>query len=117
MAYFDRLAHDRGLPFRAISRGTAPDAELPAFMMRGLTMDGFDVAAFVPTRFDATALAGAIHVVSFDVPALPTAGLRQERWDKLPSVSADYSRGSSAIKARVEALVDSLIAARRSTPF
>jgi arsenate reductase len=113
LAHFDRLARERGLPFRASSRGTAPDPRLPDFMRRSLRAEGFDVDAFVPARFDSTALAGAIQVVSFDVPSLPATTVPLQQWDRLPSVTADYARGSSAIKARVEALVDSLVKARR----
>ena len=116
LAHFERLARERGLPVRAISRGTAPDARLPEFMVRALRAEGFHVDAFAPTRFDSSALAGAIHVVSFDVPPLPVTTVPVERWDQLPSVTADYARGSSAIKARVEALVDSLAAALKARP-
>jgi len=114
LAHFERLVRERGLPFRAISRGTAPDARLPDFMSRQLGAEGFDVAGFTPTRFDSTALSNAIQVVSFDVPALAVAGLPLQRWDNLPSVTADYARGSGAIKARVAALVDSMVS--RSPP-
>ena len=115
LAHFQRLTRERGLPFRAISRGTAPDPRLPDFMVSRLRAEGFGVDAFLPIRFDSTALAGAIQVVSFDVPLVLAAAIPLQRWDRLPSVAADYTRGSSAIKARVEALVDSLAAALRKT--
>lgn len=112
LAHFERLVRERGLPFRAISRGTAPDARLPDFMIQRLRAEGFAVDAFVPSRFDSTALAGAVQIVSFDAPSPVAAGVPVQRWDNLPSVTADYARGSSAIKTRVEALVDSLATSR-----
>src|SRR5258708_5547845 len=49
-AHFNRLAKEQGLPYRAITRGTQPDAEIPAYIRRGLTSDGLDVAGWIPRR-------------------------------------------------------------------
>ena len=43
LAYFVQLAREKGLPFRAVSRGTAPDSMLPAFMIAGLQGDGLAI--------------------------------------------------------------------------
>jgi arsenate reductase len=116
LAYFQKLATERGLPYRAISRGTAPDAALPAFMLAGLARDGFELPGFTPTRFGEADLKGAVRVISFDQPSVAEqiAGrIPVTAWDGLPSVTADYARASSAIKQRVTALVDSLASGRR----
>ena len=42
-AIFNQLAADRGLPFRAISRGTDPDAAVPAPGRDGLRSEGLAV--------------------------------------------------------------------------
>ena len=36
LAYFGQLARERHLPYRAISRGTAPDSAVPLFMQEDL---------------------------------------------------------------------------------
>src|SRR5687768_1704313 len=41
LAHFQKLARERGLPLRAISRGSSPDPALPPFMVSGLRGDGF----------------------------------------------------------------------------
>ena len=116
LAYFRKLVAERGLPFRAISRGTAPDPALPAFMLAGLARDGFEFPGFTPTRFSDADLKDAIQVVSFDQPtvAVRVAGrILVTAWDGLPSVTADYRGASAAIRQRVTALVDSLASARQ----
>ena len=115
LAWFKRLSRERKLPFRAVSRGTAPDSALPTFMRSALARDGFDFAAFVPTRFTERDLESVL-VVSFDQPgvaAIARGRVPSIAWDNLPSVSANYATGSDAIRLRVAALVDSLAHVRR----
>src|SRR5689334_20099632 len=47
-AHFNRLATERGLPFRAISRGTKPDDAVAAGVRAGLASDGIDVSTWRP---------------------------------------------------------------------
>lgn len=111
LAYFTQMARERGLALRAVSRGTAPDSVLPAFMLAGLKRDGFDIGAFTPTGFSERDLSSAIGVISFDQPnvARVIAGrVPTFAWDNLPSVTANYAVARDSIKSRVAALVDSL---------
>ena len=114
MAYFEKLAREAGLPFRAISRGTSPDTVLPQFMLEGLKHDRLDVGAFTPKALGDEDLLSATLVVSFDQPTVAerTRGPLQQ-WNGLPAVSVDYASGSEAIKQRVAHLIDSLAKARR----
>ena len=110
MAYFDRLVRERGLPFRAVSRGTAPDSIVPGFVREGLRLDGLPLGDFTPMPLSERDLAATL-IVSFDQPGVaqfvgtraPTAA-----WDKLPSVTAHYPTARDSIKLRIAALVDSL---------
>lgn len=110
ISYFDRLVLARGLPFRAISRGTAPDSAVPGPVRDGLARDGFDVSGFVPQRLAATDVRGATLLVAFDqdVSELVAGALPIERWDGLPALSEDFVVGRDAICVRVDALVSRL---------
>lgn len=119
LAYFRQLAQERHLNIRAISRGTAPDAAVPARVREGLRLDGLVLGPFTPARFTLADLVSAIAVISFDQPSVadlvggrvPTA-----RWDGLPAVSEDYRIARDSIRQRVARLVDSLDRVRRSEP-
>ena len=108
-AHFNKLAQERGLPFRAISRGTAPDPAVPAGISTGLKSDGLSLpAGFTPALVGAADVSGAARVVIFDVtlpigtPKAPT------RWDGMPAFSDGYAPASAAIRAKVEALIGEL---------
>jgi len=115
LAWFERLSRERKLPFRAVSRGTAPDSALPSFMRAALARDGFDFDAFVPARFTDRDLSSVL-IVSFDQPevaAIARGRVPSIAWDNLPSVNANYAAGRDSIRGRVAALVDSLARVRR----
>jgi hypothetical protein len=111
LAYFRQLARERHLPIRALSRGTAPDASVPALVRDGLRVDGLTLGPFSPARFTHADLTAAIAVISFDQPGVasmvggrvPTFG-----WDGLPAVSENYGIARDSIRQRVTRLVDSL---------
>src|SRR5262249_61809100 len=44
--WFNRLAAERGLPVRAVSRGLSPEASVPPAIAERLRRDGFDVSGF-----------------------------------------------------------------------
>ena len=48
--YFNKLAGERRLPFRAVSAGTEPDGAVPPHVVAGLRDDGYDVSRRVPER-------------------------------------------------------------------
>jgi hypothetical protein len=116
MEYFNRRSQERGLLYRAVARGTAPDPTVPARVREGLHGDGFDVAAFVPRLLSASDVDDAALVVSFDEDITKTVGsrVRYLEWNDLPGVLADYPRGRDAIVRQVDALIDTL--ARSSSP-
>jgi arsenate reductase (thioredoxin) len=110
MVYFNRNARDRGLPYRAVARGTAPEPVVPGPVLEGLRAVGFDASEFVPQLFKASDVDGASLVVSFDQDIEKTVGgrARHLRWDNLPGVLADYPRGRDEIVRHVDALLDEL---------
>jgi len=116
MAYFNRSAQERGLPYRAVARGTAPEPIVPGPVREGLRTAGFDVSEFVPQLFKASDVDDASFVVSFDQDIAQVVGgrARHVRWDKLPGVLTDYVRGRDEIVRHVDALLDEL--ARGASP-
>ena len=109
-AHFNKLASERGLPFRAVSRGTAPDPSVPPRIASGLASEKISLpTGFKPTSVGATDLTSASRVVTFDV-TLPVAtdASKLSRWDKMPAFGDGYAPASAAIAARVEALVNEL---------
>ena len=113
-AIFNQLAADRGLPFRAISRGTDPDAAVPAPVRDGLRSEGLAVdSRFSPARVAPADVGSAKRVIVFDVPTPAGATERSTaRWDGMPAFSDGYGAASAAIRARVELLLRDLQAGK-----
>ena len=109
-AHFNKLAAERGLPFRAIARGTAPDPTIPGRIAEGLENEGLRVpAGYSPTLVTAGDVSSASRVITFDVTLPVTADVsRLNRWDRLPAFSNAYAPASAAIAAKVDALLREL---------
>jgi len=110
-SYFNHLAVQRGLPLRALARGTAPDAEIPRGVLEGLAREGLAPCTSNPQALGPADLVGALKVVSFDQPQV--AALVREpdsaiSWDQLPPVSDDFNLARAAIFERVERLLSDL---------
>ena len=107
-AHFNRIAVARGLPFRAISRGTVPDAEMAPAAVEGLLGDGLKPDEPVPAKLEQSDLDAAVRVVSFC--ALPP-GLQVrspvEHWE-VPPVSTQYSASREAMLLQIERLLREL---------
>jgi len=114
-SYFNQLAAQRGLPFRAISRGVAPDSTtVPPAIIAGLHTDGFDVGDFHPAKITTTDVTDAARTVaiSTELPAsLSIDEQTVERWTDVPPASSDFDAARAALKAHVAALLDRLGAA------
>jgi protein-tyrosine-phosphatase len=110
MEYFNRKAKAQGLTYRAIARGTAPEPTVPSAVREGLRSDGFDVSAFEPRKFEASDVDGASLIVSFDQDVASVVGIRARylKWDDLPGVLTNYTRGKDEIVRHVDVLIDEL---------
>jgi arsenate reductase (thioredoxin) len=111
-SYFNQLATQRGLPFRAVSRGVAPDSTtVPRAIAAGLYADGVDVSDFHPSKFAAADGVDATQVVAIgtELPAAARTGdLRVERWNDVPPASTSYDAARNSLKAHVAELLDRL---------
>jgi arsenate reductase len=117
-AEFNRMAAERGLPFRAISRGTAPDAAVPSRVTDGLERHGLQVpAGFTPTALSGPDLTSAAHIVTFDARLPTTSGSAQSvPWDGLPAFSDDYDAAHRAVRSKIESLIRELHEAGKVKP-
>ena len=110
-AHFNKIAKERGLPYRAVARGTAPDKAIPEGVRKGLEQAGLELTVTQPVMVGQADVNGANRVVTFEV-ALPSTISSSKAaptdWRAVPSVSADFGIASADIKRRVEALIDEL---------
>src|SRR5947209_1604347 len=60
-AYFNKLAAERGLPFRATFRGTSPQDDLSVRAVEGLKADGIAVPSGKPSAISDGDVAAATH--------------------------------------------------------
>src|SRR5215213_9355169 len=111
-AYFDQLARDRGLDFRAASAGTSPDAAPSPAVVALLRDEGIDVAGHRPRRLTTEDLIGAQRVISLgcDPADLDGGSARVDRWDDVPPASRNLGASWAAIKRHLDELVNELAA-------
>ena len=107
-AHFNRLAKEKGLPHRAITRGTKPDPEIPAFIRTGLAADGLDVSGWTPRLLTEAEVRDGDRIITLGC-ALPSKTLRKrEEWNDIPNVGENYERARQAIVAHINDLLKNL---------
>lgn len=107
-AHFNRLAAERGLDFRAVSRGTVPDPELSPAAIAGLKQDGLVAGEPAPVKLRAADLEGAEKVIAFNELPPEFSGAPVEKWD-VPPVSTEYPAARDAMVERIEELLEQLV--------
>jgi protein-tyrosine-phosphatase len=114
-AHFNHLARERGLAVRAIARGTVPDERMAPVAVKGLVADGLKAPEGNPVLVRPEELAGARRTVALgcDLSRVAPRGVRVDRWDEIPPMSADYAAARDAIVKRVKTLLDELDGAQR----
>ena len=104
-AHFNQIAASRGLPFRAISRGTVPDAEMAPAAVEGLLGDGLKPDEPAPTKLEQRDLDDAVRVVTFcALPPELQARSPTEQWE-VPPVSTEYAASREAMLVKIERLL------------
>ena len=109
-AYFDKLAKERGLNYRAVFRGTNPDPTLALAAERGLKEDGINTHGWKPELVTKKDLVAASEIVTLgcDLPGKDAVSGKITEWNDVPSVSQDYQVARDDIVKRVQSLVDDL---------
>lgn len=113
-AYFNKAAHERALPFRAVSRGIDLYRSVPVRIQDGLALDGLE-AANTPQQLAVEDMAAAGRVVAFDeIPAERRGGVNVSYWSGVPLGIDDYETTRDQIVQRIDALIPTLAAAAES---
>ena len=108
-AHFNRLAGERGLEVRAVSRGTDPDEVIAPGAATGLRADGLEPGEPTPRKLSQADVSGAVRVVTFcELLAVYVSAAQVERWEDVPPVSEDYAKARDAMLVRVRRLLDQL---------
>ena len=112
-AQFNRLASEKGLPYRAVSRGTKPGEAVSDAVRTGLAAEGIDVTAWILRAVTDEDIRRATRVVSIatDLPAAkPFVKDKLLEWNDVPPLDQNYKAARDALVQRVEKLVGSLAA-------
>jgi protein-tyrosine-phosphatase len=114
-AYFQRLARERGLDVQVDSAGTDPDDAVSPAVAERLRRNGYTVPVTKPRAVTKQDLAAADVVISLgcDVSKLPAQPREIRKWDEVPGPSEDPKGADEAIRRRVIALVEELLARQK----
>jgi len=113
-AYFNKLAAERGIPQRAITRGTNLDPVFAPKVIAGLQSADVPPPPGLPTLLTAKDLKSAQRLITFDVN--PPAGLplvQRLEWNGTPSPGANLAGSQIEIEQRVRKLIDDLAAHKK----
>ncbi len=108
---FDQEAKERGLPFRAISRGIAPDEHIPGKIAQALENDGFDVSDFKSQKLSSQDVSSSSRVIAIgsDLSAFQGDSASPiQQWDDIPPASVDYEASKASLLTHIHALLDEL---------
>jgi arsenate reductase (thioredoxin) len=108
-AYFNKLAADRQLPFRATFRGTSPQDALSVRAIEGLKADGIAVPTGKPAAITDADVADATHIFAIGC-TLPDRARRSGKaadWSDVPD-DQGYGPMRDAIVRHVEQLLNEL---------
>ena len=108
-AFFDRLAREKGLRFRAIARGTHPDSEISSKTIVGLKQDGLSPTQLTPAKLTWEEMRSAQRIISFcELPKEYLQRVQVEQWLDIPPVSESYEQARDAIIARLQTVLVNL---------
>lgn len=108
-AYFNKLAAERGLPYRATFRGTSPQEALSVRAVAGLRADGVPIPQGTPTAIGDADIKSATHIFAIGC-ALPAAAMSSGKardWSDVPD-DKGYEAQRDAIVRHVKELLDDL---------
>jgi arsenate reductase len=113
--FFNRMAAERGLPYRAVARGVEPEGTIPSGVREPLQGDGFEIRADEkPVPLDTAEIRNASAVVTIMTklpPAQSSAARKPIEWTDVPDISDGYGAARDKIVAHLNELVIKLASA------
>ena len=111
-AYFNKLAAERNLSFRATFRGTSPQDDLSVRAVAGLKADGLAVPTGKPAAIADSDVAGATHIfaIGCTLPDVARRSGKASDWSDVPD-DQGYGPMRDAIVRHVQQLLDELAGA------
>jgi len=108
-AYFNKLAAERKLPYRATFRGTSPQEALSVRAVQGLTADGVPIPAGAPTAIGDADIKSATHIfaIGCTLPKAAVSSGKAKDWSDVPD-DKGYEAQRDAIVRHVKGLLDDL---------
>jgi len=107
-AYFNKVAKERGLAFKAVSRGIDMYWTIPVRIQDGLALDGLEPAN-APNALTAYEAGHASRVLAFDpIPVERKGDANVTYWSGVPSGIQDYDAARDEIARRVDELIRTL---------
>lgn len=108
-AYFNKLAAERGLPFRATFRGTTPQDNLSVRAVEGLKADGVPVPSGKPAAINDKDVADVTHIfaIGCTLPDKARQSGKAADWSDVPD-DRGYAPMRDAIVRHVKQLLDAL---------
>ena len=108
-AYFNKLASERGLPFRATFRGTTPQDDLSVRAVAGLKADGVAIPTGKPAAISDQDVADATHIfaIGCTLPDKAEKSGKAASWSDVPD-DQGYAPMRDAIVRHVKQLLDEL---------
>ena len=108
-AYFNKMAKEQNLNYRAVFKGTEPDSVLTNETTKGLMKDQFNIKDWKPEMVSENDINHANKIITFDCE-LPSNEISAKtvQWNGTPSISTDYNNARDIIKEKVNQLIKSL---------
>lgn len=108
-AYFNKMAAERGLPYRATFRGTTPQDDLSVRAVAGLREDGLTIPSGKPAAISDYDVGAATHIFAIGcvLPANARASGKAADWSDVPD-DRGYPPMRDAIVRHVTELLDQL---------
>jgi len=107
-AYFNKVAKERGLPFKAVSRGIDMYWTIPVRIQDGLALDGLEPAN-APLALTPEEAGRARQVLAFDtIPAEQRGHANVTYWSGVPIGIDNYETTRDEIVRRVDAMIPAL---------
>jgi arsenate reductase len=108
-SYFNKLAEERNLPWRAEGCGTNPADTIPNKVLDGLASDRVQIVSTETKKVQQADIDKANKVILFyPLPENLKSKGKTSLWSNMPAVSEDYDKAREAIVLKVKTLIDSL---------